>query len=282
VAEAHVASQATSARRVVVAIDPLGVRLAPLELAARIASDAGLGLTALVVEEEALVRLASLPFTQELRLSSGSWQSFEAADVERGFRRHARRVEQLLEEVARRFGVTGRVSIERGTFPRRALEASSPADLLVVDRMPRPGAITRYRRIVVAYQPGDEHAAALRAAGRLAAAVGLPLRVLLPAAEAALAAPLRAAADSLLPGARPEYVSVAASGPRAQWLRRALQQADAALLVIADGSGRPDEAAAGRGDIVAAAAAAGARDLSDACEVCIAAGCTVLLVREGW
>src|SRR5690606_10051832 len=121
-------------RRILVAIDPARVRAAPIAAAALLARELDMELTAVVVEEQSWLRVAALPFARELRLASGQWQAFETSGVERLFREHVRRVEAMLARVCAAGETRFSVSIERGTYPRRAIESASATDWLVLDR----------------------------------------------------------------------------------------------------------------------------------------------------
>lgn len=248
--------------RVVVAIDPAQLRAAPLEAAARLARHLDLEMTALLIEQETLLRVASLPFTREFRLASGRWQSYEAHDVRRAFEDLSRRSQQLLLEVADRFGVKGRFATARGEFPRRAIELSHGSDVLVVDRAPQPGVAARsYVRVALLFDASPAAVRALPSALQLAQAVGRPLRVVVPADSAATYAQrcalVRAVADGPLarielvaldvaPGASNATLDAAALAR----LHRALGDGETTLLVW-PGSGdapRPGEPRPGGSD----------------------------------
>src|SRR5690606_1287937 len=115
----------TGRRRILVAIDPARVRAAPIAAAALLARELDMELTAVVVEEQSWLRVAALPFARELRLASGQWQAFEASGVEQLFREHVRRVEATLARVCAAGETRFSVTVERGTYPRRAIESAS-------------------------------------------------------------------------------------------------------------------------------------------------------------
>ncbi|MEZ5728494.1 MAG: hypothetical protein R3E48_11100 [Burkholderiaceae bacterium] len=228
----------TSRRRVLVAIDPARVRTEPLELAARLAQELGLELSALLVQEQAFVNVAALPFTREFRLSSGQWSEFEPHEVERGFRDMRRRAERLLGDVSRRHGVRFSIHVESGAFPHRALEVAAPTDVLLVDRAP-PGyhATGGYRRVATLYDGSEGAGRALATAAGLARGTRHPLRVVIAADSAERFAELRREvreriADAPAPALEFAWLGSADAGDLAK-LHEAVRDGEATLLVLA-------------------------------------------------
>lgn len=172
----------TVRRRILVAVDPARVRPAPIAAAALLARELDMELTALVIEEQSWLRVAALPFARELRVSSGQWQAFDASGVERLFREHVQRVEATLARICAEPGTRFSVTVERGTYPRRAIEAAGAADWLVLDRGGATDAgAAGYRRIAAAFDGSPAAARALAAAAAIARDGRRPLRVLLVA-----------------------------------------------------------------------------------------------------
>ena len=185
-------------RRILVAIDPARVRAAPIAAAALLARELDMELTAVVVEEQSWLRVAALPFARELRLSSGQWQAFDASGVEQLFREHARRVQAMLERACAAGATRFSVTVERGSYPRRAIESASPADWLVLDRGGASDAgAPGYRRIAAAFDGSQAASRALAAAAAIARDGHRPLRVLLIAADPATFPTLREQARAL-------------------------------------------------------------------------------------
>ncbi len=223
---------ARSRARILVAIDPVRVRMAPIEAAARLAQALDVGLAGLVLQEPSLRRIAALPFTRELRLGSGEWASFGPLDVEASMSALVRQAERAFAQVSERFGIAWSVHVEQGVFPGRAFEVAGAGDLVFVDRAPRfAGGARGYRQVATLYDGSPAAARALLTAAGLARAAQLRLRVVLAADSPIEAAALRESARALVaqalahvapvraPAAAPRPVG-AAPGPAGETVRR--------------------------------------------------------------
>lgn len=226
-------------RRILVAIDPTRVRAAPIAAAALLARELDMDLTAIVIEEQSWLRVAALPFARELQLVSGQWQPFDAGGVERLFREHARRVESVLARVCAERETRFTLTIERGSYPRRAIDAASAADWLVLDRGATgdagPG---DYRRIAAAFDGSPAAARALAAAAAIARDGHRPLRILLLAADSARFPALREQAQELAgEGLALEFGRASQDEPATILAR--LAEGGRTLLVIGTGLAEP-------------------------------------------
>lgn len=191
------ASAPAQRRRILVAIDPARVRAAPIATAALLARQLDLELIAVVVEEQAWLRAAALPFARELRLASGQWQAFDLHQVERLFREHARRVEDTLARVCAEQPTRYTVTVARGSYPRQAIESAGSADWLVLDRDRAGDRGTDYHRIAVAFDGTPAGQRVLATAAAMARDTKRPLRVLLLAEDDPRASSLREQARAI-------------------------------------------------------------------------------------
>lgn len=219
-------------RRILVAVDPARVRVAPISTAALLARELDMELTALVVEEQTWLRVAALPFARELRLPSGEWQAFDPSGVERLFREHVRRVETMLARVCAEHETRFTLTVERGTYPRRAIEFAGTADWLVLDRGGATDAgAAGYRRIAATYDGSPASARALAAAAAIARDGRRPLRVLLVSDDPERFPALREQARELVGASLlPEFGRASRAEPQALLAR--LAEGGGSLLVV--------------------------------------------------
>ncbi|MCO5118199.1 MAG: hypothetical protein M9951_00995 [Burkholderiaceae bacterium] len=226
-------------RRILVAIDPARVRAAPIAAAALLARELDMELTAILIEEQSWLRVAALPFARELQLASGQWQPFDAGGVERLFREQMRRAESMLARVCAERQTRFTVTVERGTYPRRAIESASAADWLVLDRGGAGNTEPNgYRRIAAAFDGSPAADRALAAAAAIARDGRKPLRVLLLAQDPARFPALRERARTIVgEGLAPEFGRASDGAPAAILAR--LADGGRALLVIGPGLAEP-------------------------------------------
>jgi nucleotide-binding universal stress UspA family protein len=187
--------------RIVVAYDPSPVGSAALDAAVALAASLQAELAGLFVEDVNLLRMAALPFTRELGLTSALARPIEITDIEREFRRHAELTRKALEDAALASSVRWSFQVVRGQPLTVVLSAAEEADLLVVGRTTRAasgesGSGTRLRadasrrtalnpraRAVAAlFDASEQSARVLDLARDLAGHTGLALMLLLPAA----------------------------------------------------------------------------------------------------
>ena len=107
--------------RVVVPLDAASENRAAIDTAARLAARAKAPLHGIFVEDEDLLRLASLPFARQITLGAGA-EPFTAEQVELHLQAAAERARQDLSAAAKRHAVECSFEIVRG-----ASELSCPA-----------------------------------------------------------------------------------------------------------------------------------------------------------
>lgn len=91
-------------------------------------------LAGLFVEDVALLRMAALPFTREVGLSSGVARSIELGDLERTLQRQAEHVRRELARVAVELALPWSFRVARGSLLEQVLGAAAATDLIVLAR----------------------------------------------------------------------------------------------------------------------------------------------------
>ena len=184
-------------RRIVVALDTGSLSRIAIEAAAGLAAGLSADVLAMFVEDVKLLRLAGLPFAQEMGGASATRRPLQATDMERALAVQARQLRRTLEETAKRLPFSWSLEIVRGDLLDIAL-GQAAADLLVLGRTRRPGfpgpeqrrASSRplphigSRRIVGVFDESDAGLRTLEAAYALAHTAHAPLVVLVRAARA--------------------------------------------------------------------------------------------------
>jgi nucleotide-binding universal stress UspA family protein len=209
--------QELTIRRILVALDASTHSLAALEAAAELAANLQAELIGLFVEDENLLHLAALPFSDEVRSPSAIRQPMSSDEMEQQLRLQARQARRALAKAAERTHARWSFRTVRGQVTASVLSAALDADLLALGRISRPisqrsrlgstarAASTRTERPVLFMQHGsnlnypvlvtyDGTAAAhqsLATAANLAQASGDDLNVVLLANTLEEAIPLR-------------------------------------------------------------------------------------------
>ena len=124
-------------RSIAVGIDCSPHSMASLKAAAELAARMNAELIGIFVEDINLLRIADLPFSQEIRLYSAQPESMNTAELERLLRMQARQAETSLQREAEIFRVHHTFNVRRGIVPREVLAAALGADLLVLGRSGR-------------------------------------------------------------------------------------------------------------------------------------------------
>jgi nucleotide-binding universal stress UspA family protein len=132
-------------RRVLVALDAASSGAAAVESAARLAALLGAELHGLFVEDIDLLRLAALPFAQEVAFSSAAERRIEVSAVEALFRVKVEERRQSLAVAAQGAGARWSFHVVRG----RIIDAAAEADLLFLGRREALPAIGAPRPVVV-------------------------------------------------------------------------------------------------------------------------------------
>ena len=126
-----------SIRSIAVGIDCSPHSMASLKAAAELAARMNAELIGIFVEDINLLRIADLPFGQEIRLLSSEPESMNTAELERLLRMQARQAETSLQREAGILRVHHTFNVRRGIVPREMIAAALGADLLVLGRSGR-------------------------------------------------------------------------------------------------------------------------------------------------
>lgn len=123
--------------RILVALDASSHSLAALEAAAELAARLEAEVLGLFVEDVNLLRLAELPFTQEVCVSTTARRRLDVEGLERQLRAQAARMRRALAVYAERAHVRWSFQVTRGVISREVLTAASEADLITLGRTGR-------------------------------------------------------------------------------------------------------------------------------------------------
>jgi hypothetical protein len=118
-------------KSVLVALDDACSDHETMELAAHLAADFHAELQGLYIEDTDLLRMAALPFTQEITTASGLAREIDAQSMERAMQNKAEHARQIMERTAASAQIQWSFSIARGRRTPRALLATSQADLVL-------------------------------------------------------------------------------------------------------------------------------------------------------
>ena len=122
--------------RVVVPLDAASEHRTAIETASRLAARAEAPLHGIFVEDEDLLRLASLPFARQFTLGAAA-EPLTAEHIELHLQVAAERARRELFAAAKRHGVACSFEIVRGAA-ESALTGASPRDLVVAGGLTRP------------------------------------------------------------------------------------------------------------------------------------------------
>jgi nucleotide-binding universal stress UspA family protein len=244
--------------RILVALDASTHSLAGLAAAVELAAAMEAELEGLFVEDVNLVRLAGLPFVQEVR-HTASLEALDSTRMERALKAQASQAREALETAAGRAQVHWSFRVVRGHVAQEVLQAASQADLVTLGKQGRskspgarlgstalwvalhaPGALLLVEHGVPGGQPvlmlydGSEGAErALDAAARLARMSGTHLIILLLAGAPDAARQLEQQAGLRIEPHRvhPRFHTLHEAD--AQSLLRVLQSEGGGLVVLA-------------------------------------------------
>jgi len=121
-------------QRILVAIDASRHSLAALEAGADLAAHLEAELVGLFVEDTNLLRLAELPFAQEVGTFSANRRWLDPEQVERQLRAQAERTRRALAAQAERTQVHWSFEVTRGIVAAAVLTAAAEADLVILGR----------------------------------------------------------------------------------------------------------------------------------------------------
>jgi nucleotide-binding universal stress UspA family protein len=118
-------------QRILVAVDASPHSRAALEAAGELAARFDAELLGLFVEDLNLLRLAGLPFTEEMGLFSAQRRRLSTGTLQRQIRIQARRAKENFTVVVERTEVSGEFHVVRGSVSQEILEASAEADIVL-------------------------------------------------------------------------------------------------------------------------------------------------------
>lgn len=185
--------------RIVVAFDTSPLGHAALEAAAALAAALGAEVAGLFVEDLDLVRMAALPFTRELGLTSAVTRPIETPDLERAFRLQAQQTRRALEALATELNLRWSFQTVRGQVLSAVMECAREPDMVVFGKgahgaaarsawpesaaSRRRGPFSRLavRPVAVFFDGSPRAWRALAAAHSLAGEAGARLALLIPA-----------------------------------------------------------------------------------------------------
>lgn len=124
-------------RSIAVALDCSAHSRASLAAAAEMASRLQAELIGIFVEDMNLLRMAELPFIEEIRRYSSTTGKFDTKQLERLLRIQANEARDLLTRTAEKFTVHHTFRVLRGMVPAELMSAAPEADLLVLGRSGR-------------------------------------------------------------------------------------------------------------------------------------------------
>ena len=119
-------------RRIVVALDSSAHSRSAFEAAAVLAQRLDAELEGLFVEDIDLVRLAGLPFGNEVSFSTGETRPFDGGALEQQLAQEISRARRLVEERAHTLHLRSHFRVARGKIDAEVIAASGNADLLIV------------------------------------------------------------------------------------------------------------------------------------------------------
>lgn len=124
-------------RRILVALDTSTHSLAALEAAARLAEAMEAELVGLFVEDVNLLRLAALPFAQEICWPSTAGRRLDERKMEHDLRLRASQARRALALAAEKIEVEWSFRVVRGAVTDEVLNASAEVDLISLGRASR-------------------------------------------------------------------------------------------------------------------------------------------------
>lgn len=255
-------------RSIAVGIDCSPHSMASLKAAAELAARMHAELLGIFVEDINLLRMAELPFSQEIRIYSSSPENIDTAELERLLRMQARQAESLLQREAELFRVRHSFRVRRGIVPKEVIAAALDADLLVLGRsgrsptcrkglgstsrkalsgstknilFMRPGFSAEHESVLVLYDGSEGSKTALGIALSLVRSGNTLHMLILPQAEDDQVT-LKKELSSLIPAGvlRVEY-HMLPSVTDSSILARHIRLADAGLLVLSEHMNLPPE-----------------------------------------
>lgn len=221
-----------------------------LEHAADLARAIDAELAGLFVEDENLLRLSQLPGS-EIVFATGSSRRTSMADMERQLKSRASEAQKRLEQVAARRKIAWSFEVRRCGWSEAMSDAARSARVVATGRSGRTPirgyglAPTRDRAqqahgsrggLAVLYEDGKAAGEVLALGARAAAALSLPLTVLIPARTTAVAEKRATSVRQQCGALRPPPQIVRLPATRSALLRRLKEQRPQILLLDAEGT----------------------------------------------
>ncbi|NTW54608.1 MAG: universal stress protein [Chlorobaculum sp.] len=122
---------------IAVAIDCSPHSKASLEAAAEMAARLKAELIGIFVEDINLLRVAGLPFAEEVRLYSATTTKLDVGELERLLRQQAKQARELLQRTAEARTLRHTFRVLRGMVPEQLMQGAPEADILVLGRSGR-------------------------------------------------------------------------------------------------------------------------------------------------
>ncbi len=110
----------------------------------RLALNTSAELQGLFVEDEDLVRLASLPFACEVDFASAASRELQSVNMERALRAAAEQAQHIFANALQELNLQWTFRIVRGTVTQASLAAAADVDLLVIGQQGRSPRIIAY------------------------------------------------------------------------------------------------------------------------------------------
>lgn len=196
---------AASVGRVLAVLDDASVAGGLVETSCALAQLVQRELQLVYVESAAALAAATLPATRVLAQGAQAWAPLAPEDVERGWRAQAARLRALAERASTQRTVSWSMRVTRGALRQIVTALRDETDLLLVAAAPARLALAEARPRRAGIAALDDGSAAgheaVVLAGRLAQALGAPLRVFRIDGQPALP-PLGAARLVVAPAAR--------------------------------------------------------------------------------
>jgi nucleotide-binding universal stress UspA family protein len=137
--------QQLTIKRILVALDASTHSLAALDAAAALAATLEAELLGLFVEDENLIHLAGLPFSQEVRSPSAARRQMSSDRMEQDLRLQAAQAQRALQAAAERVQARWSFRTVRGQVTSAILAAALDADLVAMGRISHP--VSRKNRL---------------------------------------------------------------------------------------------------------------------------------------
>jgi hypothetical protein len=121
----------TTIRSILVALDDACSDHETMETAAHLAADLHAELQGLYVQDVNVLRMAALPFTEEITTASGETRPIDEQSMERAMQNKAEQVRRLMEQTAASVQIRCSFSVARGRVPHCALLSTREVDLVL-------------------------------------------------------------------------------------------------------------------------------------------------------